>query len=153
MYLFDPRRGRVRRGRIVAEASSLLHHDERRLAKRGKYLWNRLRGAASEAAAALTSAEHVSDDVLAERVRSKMGHVISNPHEIQVHAANGVVRLEGKLGRAEKRRLHRAVEAIPGVKCVHDETARRFGLSPGILVGLAAGLSLFGKVARARASQ
>jgi len=152
MYLFDPARGRSRRDRLMAEASALFHRDERRLAKHGKALVNRMRGIAAETAAAFAPEEPVADEVLVERVRSRMGHLIPNPHEIQVHARDGVVTLEGKLAHSARRRLRHEVEAIPGVQGVDDRLLDRFALTPGFLVGLAAGFSLLGKLARAKTS-
>ncbi|HTA46647.1 MAG TPA: BON domain-containing protein [Bryobacteraceae bacterium] len=148
MYLFDPKRGRSRRRRVIGEVSSLLHKDEHKLEKPGKDLLNRVRGVVSDAAAILSPAEHVSDEVLAERVRSHMGHVISNPHRIEVHAAKGVIRLEGNLSHSERRRLHKEIEAVAGVRCVHDGLKHRFPITPGILVSLAAGISLFRRTHR-----
>jgi hypothetical protein len=148
MYFFDPKRGRSRRRRVIGEVSSLLHKDEHKLEKRGKDLLNRARGVVSKAAAVLSPEEHVSDEVLAERVRSHMGHLISNPHEIHVHAANGVIRVEGNLSHAERHRLHKEIEAVAGVRCVHDGLKYRFPITPGILLGLAAGISLFRKTHR-----
>ena len=146
MYLFDPRRGRSRRRRLAAEASGVFHLDQKKLEKRGKHVLNRVRGAVSEAVAAVSPEKHVSDDVLVDRVRSRMGHVIPHPHEIEVHASNGVIRLQGKLAPEERQRLHKEIEAIPGVQCVHDGSKHRFPIAPGVLAGIAMmGVSLFRK--------
>lgn len=149
MYLFDPSRGRSRRDRLGSEASGLLHKYERKIEKRGKDLLHRAQGAAAEAVAIFAPEEQVSDDILADRVRSRMGHLIQNPHAIEVHARNGVITLEGKLAHAEKRRLREEVGAIPGVVRVRDSVTSRFAFAPGMLLGLAAGLSFLGKARKA----
>ena len=148
MYLLDPRRGGARRGRLTAEASALFHRDEKKVEKLGKDILNRMRGVVSKAASVLSPEDNVSDEVLAERVRSHVGHVISDPREIKVHAANGVIRLEGNLSQGERRRLHKEIESIAGVRCVHAGLISRFPMTPGILVGLAAGISLFRRTRR-----
>ncbi|MGA2711781.1 MAG: BON domain-containing protein [Bryobacteraceae bacterium] len=145
MYLCDPHRGRARRNRLVAQATGLFHRDENKLEKRAKYLLNRVEGFVAEAASALAPEEEITDEVLAERVRSRMGHVLSHPQEIQVHARHGVVTLEGKLIHAERRRLKEEVRAMPGVKRVNDRLESRSVFAPGLLMGLAAGLALFSK--------
>jgi hypothetical protein len=147
MYLWDPERGRTRRHRLAEETSGLLRRNEITLEKRGKDLLNRVRGVAAEAAHALSREEPVSDEVLGERVRSRMGHVIPHPHEIQARAKDGVVTLEGKLSHAESRRLKDALRTVRGLKRIDDRLTTGFALTPGVLVGLAAGLALLGKTA------
>jgi hypothetical protein len=150
MYLCDPKRGRVRRGRLIAEFSRFIRRDENRMAKRAKDLLNRVGGLAAEAVSALTEEEPVADEVLIERVRARMGHIVSHPHEVQVHAKDGVVTLEGLVTHAEKRRFREAVRTISGVKRVHDRLTTRSLLAPGLLMGLAAGLALLGRTGASR---
>jgi len=150
MYLCDPKRGRVRRGRLIAEFSRFIRRDENRMAKRTKDLLNRAGGMAAEAVSALTEEKPVTDEVLIERVRSRMGHIVSHPHEVQVNAKDGVVTLEGLVTHAERRRFREEAGAIPGVKRVKDRLTTRSLLAPGLLMGLAAGLALLGKTGASR---
>jgi hypothetical protein len=151
MYLCDPHRGRARRKQLAARASGLLHRDENKLEKHAKDLLHRVEGFVAEAASALAPEEKITDEVLVERVRSRMGHVLPHPHEIQVHAHHGVVTLEGKLIHAERRRLKEEVRAIPGVKRVNDRLTPRSVFAPGLLVGLAAGLALLSQTGSSHA--
>ncbi len=145
MYLCDPDRGRSRRSKLMGEAVGLLHRDENKLKKRGKDLLNKARGMVAEAVAALTPEEEATDQVLTERVRSRIGHVVPAPHDIQVHVRKSVVTLEGRLTHADRRRLIEEVEAISGVARVEDHLGPRTRFSPGLLIGLAAGFALFRK--------
>ena len=145
MYLCDPNRGRTRRSRLATELSGLIRRDERKMAKRAKDLLHRVGGLAAEGASAFTEEAPVADDVLIERVRSRLGHVVSHPHEIDVHASEGVVTLSGKLTRAERRRVREEVKTIAGVKYFNDCLTSRSAFVPGLLVGLAAGLTLLGQ--------
>ncbi len=155
MYLCDPNRGRARRSRLAGELHGFIRRDESRVAKRAKDLLHRVGGLAAEAVSALTEeGESVADQVLVERVNSRMGHAVAHPHEVKVQARDGVVTLEGKLTHSERRRLRQEVKAIPGVKRVNDcLTGRPGSFAPGLLVGLAAGLALLGHQKPAHASE
>lgn len=155
MYLCDPNRGRARRSRLAGELHGFIRRDESRVAKRAKDLLHRVGGFAAEAVSALTEeAESVTDEVLIARVNSRLGHVLSHPHEVKVQARDGVVTLEGKLTHSERRRLRQEVKDIPGVKRVNDcMTSRPVSFAPGLLIGLAAGLALLGHQKPAHASE
>lgn len=148
MYLYDPNRGRARRRKLVDRASGFLRHNERELHKHGKDFLNRVEGVVSEVSASLTSQEKISDDVLAARVRSRMGHMIEHPSDVNVYVTDGKVVLNGKLGRRDRARLCREIEAIPGVTRIDDRTARRPFFSPALIVGIAAGMTLLRKPSR-----
>jgi len=150
MYLCDPNRGRARRSRLAGEFLGFIRRDENRMAKRAKDVLNRVGGLAAEAVSALTEEESVTDEVLVARVRTRLGHVLSHPHEVKVRADNGVVTLEGKLTHAERRLLREEVKAIPGVKRIDYRLKARSSFAPGLLIGLAAGLALLGKTDSSR---
>ena len=145
MYLCDPNRGRARRSRLAGELTGFIRRDEKRAAKRTKDVLHRLGGLAAEAVSSLTEEADVADEILTERINSKLGHVLSHPHQVEVHAKNGVVTLEGKLAHAERRQVRQEVKAIPGVNRINDCLAGpTSAFAPGVLVGLAAGLALLG---------
>jgi len=145
MYLFDPNRGHSRRARLVGEAKGLLHRGESRAQKRGRDLLNRIEGIGVRLAEEVAPMEPPSDEILLERIRSRMGHIVSDPHEVEVRVEKGVVTLEGRLAHPERRRLTEEVRAMHGVKRLNAHLGRRLILSPALLVGLGAGLALFGK--------
>jgi len=146
MYLCDPNRGRARRSRLAGELSGLIRRDESKVAKHAKDLLHRVGGLAAEAVSAIAAeVESVADDVLVERVHSRLGHVIPHPHEVSVYAKDGLVTLEGKLTRLERRRVREEVKTIPGVKGVNDCLTTRSSFAPGLLIGLAAGLAMLRK--------
>lgn len=146
MYLYDPNRGRARRRKLIDETSGILHRDEHWFRKHGKDLMNRIQGAVSQTSAALRPEEEVADNVLAERVRSRMGHLIEHPHDVKIDVARGSVVLKGDLSRRDRAILHREIEAIPGVTRIDDRTSHRPFFGPAaILVGIAAGMTLLRK--------
>jgi hypothetical protein len=60
------------------------------------------------------------DDTLAERVRARLGRVVSHPHAIAVAAERGRVVLSGDVLKAEHRQLLRGVRSVSGVAAVDD---------------------------------
>ena len=60
----------------------------------------------------------VDDGVLVERVRAKLGRLVSHPHAVDVNAIDGYVRLRGAVLQSEVPRLVRAVARVPGVRDV-----------------------------------
>jgi len=83
------------------------------------------------------SLEPVTDEVLAERVRARLGRVVSHPGSIVVTVANGSVTLSGPVLAHERKRLLRAVGRVPGVFDLYDglEVHRVAGNVPGLQGG------------------
>jgi len=148
MYLCDPDRGRSRRSQLMSEATGILHRSEDNLAKRGKDLLNRVQGLAVRVAEEIAPEEQPTDEVLTERIRSRMGHLVANPHEVQVHVENGVVTMEGKLAHSERHHLTDEVREMHGVKRINAHLGSRPAFNPALLIGIGAGLALLRKTSR-----
>jgi hypothetical protein len=121
---FDPVSGRRRRGLVrdkLTHAGKRLAHA---LPAAGRDFRHRARGVAA-AARSLFDRERVSDDVLVERVRARLGRVVSHPHGIEVVARSGIVTLFGPVLRSEAHRLVRAVRHVHGVDLVEDRLQPR----------------------------
>jgi uncharacterized membrane protein len=120
MYFLDPERGRRRRAvvrdqlarasRVTADAAAATSRD---LVQRAAGVTARLRSSFDH--------EPIGDDVLVERVRARLGRLVSHPHAIDVEASDGVVRLRGPILQAEVNRLLRGVERIRRVREVVSE--------------------------------
>src|SRR5882724_2390101 len=92
MYVLDPDRGRRRRA-IAADKLTLTWHQLRDNADiTARDLANRSRGIAHELRAEFNRAQ-TDDSVLEERVRSKLGRLVSHPSTIEVRAENGTITL------------------------------------------------------------
>jgi uncharacterized membrane protein len=119
-YLFDRERGRRRRAR----ARDLVVHGARVTGDAAGKTWrdvrNRTTGLVARVTRAMTG-ETIPDDVLVARVRAKLGHVVSHPHQIAVGAERGRVTLRGPILASEVDRLREAVAAVRGVSAVDDE--------------------------------
>jgi len=121
MYFLDPDNGRRRRaiaqeklvhGRLaVQDAVQCAVHDSA----------NRTRGAISRLRGNIASrGEAVDDTVLAERVRAAMGHVIADPHAIEVRVNEGCVTLKGPALQEEIGELVACTERVRGVRQVDN---------------------------------
>ena len=80
---------------------------------------NRAKGAVAELRGRFKDTD-VSDDVLRERVRARIGAVIGHAGAIEVEVADGVATLRGPVLAHEIPRLLRRVAAVRGVKGVND---------------------------------
>ena len=120
MYLLDPERGRRRRAMLRDGMVSRAIDSELFLRKSRRDIGNRARGMAARTRNRVFPSGPVEDDVLAERVRSKMGRYVSHPGAIEVSAAAGRVALRGPVLADEARGLIRAIESVRGVRDVED---------------------------------
>src|SRR3954468_8242047 len=96
MYYLDPQAGRRRRALLrdqLAHAERLLREGRRVTARD---VVNRAQGVWAEATRWLR-AEPGSDAELVERVRAKLGRVVSHPHGLRVSASEGRVELTGPI--------------------------------------------------------
>ena len=119
MYLFDPDRGKRRRAELRNRAKHINRVATDACGKRQRDFSNRLRGIVCEVKS-LIRPEMISDDVLEARVRSKMGRVVSQPHEIDVKAREGRITLSGPILTTEVLPLVEAVIAMRGVKNIEN---------------------------------
>jgi uncharacterized membrane protein len=120
MYMSDPDRGKRRRAlardkslRMWNGFSGLLDQAQRDSA-------NRARGAVHAVQTAFRN-PRTDDQVLVQRVRSKLGRVVSHPHAIRVTAENGRITLTGLILKDEVDGLLNCIKAVPGVRSVDNE--------------------------------
>ena len=119
MYYFDPASGRRRRAQLRDQLLSIAGKMSRGLDAAGRDLANRIQGLAARAASAFSEGP-VDDEVIAERVRSALGRVVSHSGAIDVSVALGRVELSGAILAEEYRSLIQAVAAIRGVEEIDD---------------------------------
>jgi uncharacterized membrane protein len=120
MYFLDPDRGRRRRAITRDKLGRGLDAARDAAATTGRDLRNRARGVVAEAKTAIRGEGPVTDDVLAERVRSTLGRVVSHPGSIDVAAAGGVVTLSGPVLAREVDHLLSCVSKVRGVQDVEN---------------------------------
>src|ERR1043166_443628 len=116
MYLSDPDRGKRRRALARDKAVSAWNDFETLLDKARGDVSNRAYGAACGVRAAFGADHPAEGPSLVQRVRSRMGRVVSHPHAIDVTLEDGRIVLYGPALEHEVDRLLRAVKSVPGVK-------------------------------------
>lgn len=138
MYYFDPDRGTRRRSMMRDRVNRARSRARRSADAAMKDVTNRARGTFAELCSAVAP-RFVPDEVLVERVRSKLGRCVSHPSSIQVNAHDGRVALSGSILAGEVHNLLSAVEAIRGVidvsnrLDVHEESEHVAELQGGTL--------------------
>jgi uncharacterized membrane protein len=119
MYIFDPDKGK-RRGATARDAA---HHIanafDDAVGKTSRDLSNRAQGFVAELDS-IFRCEEADDDVIAARVRSKLGRAVSHPHAIQVTVNQGHVTLSGQILASETDQLINRVWSVRGVTGVEN---------------------------------
>ncbi len=139
MYLYDPQNGRRRRALLRDQ----LNHAQRLARDAGRVtardLSARSAGLVAQVTRRLNGGQgEPSDGALTDRVRAKLGRVVSHPHAVHVTALAGRVTVSGPILAAEAPRLLATVRSVPGVHEVddqlqlHDEAGNISALQGGV---------------------
>jgi hypothetical protein len=124
MYLLDPAKGNRRRALLRDKIIHLARAGTKGARRARSDLTNRVRGLGVRLHAKSRWEEDVSDEVLVERVRSKMGIFISHPHAVEVRVDEGVVTLSGQILQREAKPFVRRVKHMVGVRRLVDQLER-----------------------------
>ena len=114
MYIFDPDRGKRRRALIRDKVEAAGNKANDLAGKMSRDLRNRAHGIAAETKSIFRS-EELSDDVLIDRVRTKIGRLAFDIEALDVTASNGIVALRGQIRAEHLPRLLRYVRFVRGV--------------------------------------
>lgn len=119
MCFLDPARGRRRRALVRDKFSRAGHRLDRGIGKARRDMEKRAAGFATQSQRAVervfTGNPQVDDDILALRVRSRIGRSLRHPHAVEVNARCGVVTLKGDVSAAESDEVLAETSSIPGV--------------------------------------
>lgn len=115
MYLLDPALGNRRRARMRDRLARARHLTGDAMDATSRDVRNRARGVVAELRSRLSSAD-VSDDVLQERVRARLGQVVRYAGSIDTTVDSGCVTLRGPVLADDVARLVRRVGQVPGVR-------------------------------------
>jgi uncharacterized membrane protein len=118
MYFYDPNRGKRRRAGVRDKTVKAYTDFTAQLDKAGRDFANRTQGLVAEAK---SLASRPDRSVLCERVKSRIGRVVSHPHAIHVTSQDGVIGLTGPILESEVDCLIRAVRSVPGVTEVRNK--------------------------------
>jgi len=120
MYVMDPDKGRRRRALARDKAMSVFADTRDAFGVAARDASHRLQGWRARARRLFAHEEALDDLRLIERVRARMGRLVSHPHAIQVGANHGRVTLSGPILESEAERLVDAVRMVWGVSEVDD---------------------------------
>jgi uncharacterized membrane protein len=120
MYLLDPQVGRRRRAIARDKAISAFKKSGGAVETASTDIGNRAKGLFSEAKSRV-SREEVSDQVLAERVRSQMGRYCSHPSALEVSVSGKRAVLRGPVLEDEVDDILRAAARVRGVTDVVNQ--------------------------------
>ncbi len=119
-YFGDPYRGRRRRAHARDKVNHLTSVAEKAIDRSFRDLTNRAHGVFAQALDCVVPTP-VPDEVLVDRVRTRLGRLVSHPGALEVRAADAHVILRGDVLSAEAPRLLDGLRAMNGVREVIDE--------------------------------
>ena len=115
MYFLDPLVGRRRRALVRDKGVAARHDLETFTRAKTTRLADRLQGVVAETRSAMASTP-VGDQLLHDRIRARLGHVVAQPGEIAVDVHQGQVVLRGTATEGEIEELLATVAAMRGVE-------------------------------------
>ncbi len=119
VYFFDPDSGPRRRLRAREKLNHQSHSLFNFLDVAKRDVKNRVQGVGADVRYRLFG-QRVRDDVLEQRVASKVGRFVSHPRAINIAAGDGVITLSGMVLKREVPKLLSAVRGIPGVQSIRN---------------------------------
>jgi len=121
MFFLDGSMGRRRRALARDKVAGASHDAADFVQGKGRRMAGRARGMlATGRLDRVSSTEPQSDEQLGERVRSRIGHLVSHPRAIVVNVQEGVVRLTGQVLATELDTLLSQLTQMTGVRKVHN---------------------------------
>lgn len=135
MYYFDPDMGRRRRALVRDRLAGASHNAGRTLRGQARYASDHARGVlATGSLDRMSQREPQGDAQLRDRVRSRLGRLVSHPGAIDVEVDGGIVRLTGDVLAKETDGLLTQVRDMAGVLRVFNAMTAHD--SPEGIVGL-----------------
>ena len=120
MYFLDPDRGKRRRALVRDKFEAAGNKASDYAGKMGRDIRNRTYGMVAETKS-LFRPDDVTDDVLADRVRAKLGRYPVHIGSINVRTHDGVVTLSGPVLAKEVPQVLRATRFVRGVKGIENQ--------------------------------
>jgi hypothetical protein len=124
MYLADPQDGRRRRARLRDSAVHAGHRVQTTTRMTAHDVANRVTGLKARAISVVDGPDAADDEVVAERVRARLGRLVAHPHAIRVKVTDGRATLAGPVFDAEVPQLVAGVRRVRGVSGIVDELER-----------------------------
>src|SRR5436190_2979242 len=120
MYIFDPDRGERRRALLRDKVEAAGNKLSDKAEKIGRDLGNRAYGVVAETKS-IFQPDEVTDDVLVDRVRSRLGRIPVDIGSFDLAAKEGVLTLRGQILADEVPKVLRAARFVRGVKDIDNQ--------------------------------
>ena len=120
MYIFDPDRGKRRRALIRDKVEAAGNKITEKAEKMRRDIGNRAYGVVAETKSIFRHDE-VSDDVLVDRVRSRLGRIPVHIGAFDISAHEGTVTFKGEILADELPKVLGATRFVRGVKAVDNQ--------------------------------
>jgi hypothetical protein len=120
MYFLDPASGARRRALIRDRAVRTANQTGDALETISRDLASQTTGTLARVRSTFDR-QPVDDRILVERVRARLGRLVSHPHALEVSVLDGVVVVRGPILQAEMPRLLSGIERVRGVREVINE--------------------------------
>ena len=114
MFLLDPAKGKRRRALARDQAVRLAHQTEAVIEAVSNDIPNRTHGVAARLRTRFAP-DVIDDRVLAERIRARLGRLVSHPGALDIEVMQGLVTLKGPILARELDNLIAGVRSAPGV--------------------------------------
>lgn len=118
MYYLDPQGGRRRRALVRDKGLAAGHQAQRLVRGKATHAADLTRGALARARSmsrSMFSGEPVADDVLHDRIRARLGHLVEYPGQLNIDVRAGYVVVRGQASIEEIEDIHAELEAMAGV--------------------------------------
>lgn len=116
MYILDPQQGNRRRAMARQKVYGWLNDLRDQGVRQARNASNHLYGTVAENVSRVRDrVRHIPDDILEERVRAQIGHVVSHPGSLEVVAADGHVIIRGPVLRGELEKIRERLQVTRGV--------------------------------------
>ncbi|MGH7848538.1 MAG: BON domain-containing protein [Candidatus Binatia bacterium] len=120
MYVFDPEVGRRRRALARDQMTRLQRKTREAAGVTARDLKNRTLGLVAEGRSYFSEGD-IGDDVLAERVRAKLGFLVRHPSAIEAQVVEGRAILRGPVLSDEVQQLIAGIRSVRGVRDVENQ--------------------------------
>lgn len=120
MFLLDPDRGRSRRAFVWDKSRGTWNEAGRTIRRTSHDLSNRASGIAASTRSLFRHEGEDDPARLIDRIRSKMGRLVSHPHAVELRNENGRITVSGHVLAAEASALLKMIRGIKGVGSVED---------------------------------
>jgi osmotically-inducible protein OsmY len=129
VYFLDPEQGKRRQAVVRDQWKKFQNETTTHAEAVAKDSLNRARGSAIETLQHFSN-ESVSDEIVVARVRSELGHYVSQPRNVEITVTDGVLTLAGTIPADEVQPFVAKVRGMAGVKGVENHLKLRQSTEP-----------------------